>query len=222
MPAPLNLWNHHLTALDWPLLFIVALAAYLVGSLSTAMITARLLGLPDPRSAGSGNPGATNIMRLGGKKAAIVTLAGDLLKGLIPVVLAATLIDTPDRLAAMGTVGLFAFLGHLYPIFFGFKGGKGVATAAGAILGLAPFIGLVAILSWLGMAWATRYSSLSALTAAVVAATLAALFAPPIIFLTISLMALLLILRHRSNIHRLLRGEEPRISEKGRKAGPGE
>ena len=203
-----------MTALDWPILLVVAIVAYLVGSLSTAVITARLLGLPDPRSAGSGNPGATNVLRLGGKKAAIVTLAGDVLKGLLPVVLAGVLVTDASRVAAIGTAGLFAFLGHLFPVFFGFKGGKGVATAAGAILGMAPVVGLVAIVGWLSTAWATRYSSLSALFASVVAATLATLLSPPPIALAVSIMALLLVLRHHGNIRRLIRGEEPRIGEK--------
>lgn len=210
--------DQHLTALDWPLLLIVAVAAYLVGSLSTGVITARLLGLPDPRSAGSGNPGATNVLRLGGKKAAIVTLVGDLLKGLLPVLVAYMAVDTPMQLAAMGTAGLFAFLGHLYPVFFGFKGGKGVATAAGAILGMAPLIGLIAIVGWASTAAATRYSSLSALFAAVVAATLATFLSPPPIALAISVMALLLIIRHHGNIRRLARGEEPRIGAKSKQA----
>lgn len=207
-----------MTALDWPLLLIIAVAAYLVGSLSTAVITARLLGLPDPRSAGSGNPGATNVLRLGGKKAAIVTLVGDLLKGLLPVLVAYVAVDAPMQMAAMGTAGLFAFLGHLFPVFFGFKGGKGVATAAGAILGMAPLIGLIAIVGWASTAAATRYSSLSALFAAVVAATLATFLSPPPIALAISVMALLLIIRHHGNIRRLARGEEPRIGAKSKKA----
>lgn len=210
--------DQHLTALDWPLLLIVAVAAYLVGSLSTGVITARLLGLPDPRSAGSGNPGATNVLRLGGKKAAIVTLVGDLLKGLLPVLVAYMAVDTPMQMAAMGTAGLFAFLGHLYPVFFSFKGGKGVATAAGAILGMAPLIGLIAIVGWASTAAATRYSSLSALFAAVVAATLATFLSPPPIALAISVMALLLIIRHHGNIRRLARGEEPRIGAKSKQA----
>lgn len=214
MTPPFKPRMPQLTALDWPLLLIIAVAAYLVGSLSTGVITARLLGLPDPRSAGSGNPGATNVLRLGGKKAAIVTLVGDLLKGLAPVIVAGLAVDGASHQAAMGTAGLFAFLGHLYPVFFGFKGGKGVATAAGAILAMAPLIGLIAIVGWLSTAWATRYSSLSALFAAVVAATLATFIAPPFIALAISLMSLLLILRHHGNIRRLVRGKEPRIGEK--------
>jgi len=204
-----------LTALDWPLLLIVAALAYLVGSIPTGVITARLLGLPDPRGAGSGNPGATNVLRLGGKKAAIVTLVGDLLKGLLPVLAAAVLLSGPERLAAMAAAGLFAFLGHLFPLYFGFRGGgKGVATAAGAILGLAPVVGAVAIAGWVSMAFASRYSSLAALFASVVAATLATFLSPPVIALAISLMALLLILRHHANIRRLMRGEEPRIGQK--------
>lgn len=204
-----------MTALDWPLLLIVAALAYLAGSIPTGVITARLLGLPDPRGAGSGNPGATNVLRLGGKKAAIVTLVGDLLKGLLPVLAAAALVGAPERLAAMAAAGLFAFLGHLFPLYFGFRGGgKGVATAAGAILGLAPVVGAVAIAGWVSMAFASRYSSLAALFASVVAATLATFLSPPVIALAISLMALLLILRHHANIRRLMRGEEPRIGQK--------
>jgi len=130
--------------------------------------------------------------------------------------------DEPNRTAAMGAAGLFAFLGHLFPVFFGFKGGKGVATAAGAILGMAPLVGVVAIAGWLSTAWATRYSSLSALFAAVVAATLGTWLSPPFIALAISLMALLLILRHHANIRRLIRGEEPRIGEKGARPETGE
>jgi len=204
-----------LTALDWPFLLTVAALSYLAGSIPTGVITARLLGLPDPRGAGSGNPGATNVLRLGGKKAAIVTLVGDLLKGLLPVLVAAALVDGPERLAAMAAAGLFAFIGHLFPLYFGFRGGgKGVATAAGAILGLAPVVGLVAIAGWVSMAFASRYSSLAALFASVVAATLATFLSPPVIATAISVMALLLILRHRANIHRLVRGEEPRIGQK--------
>ena len=204
-----------MTALDWPFLLTVAALSYLAGSIPTGVITARLLGLPDPRGAGSGNPGATNVLRLGGKKAAIVTLVGDLLKGLLPVLVAAALVDGPERLAAMAAAGLFAFIGHLFPLYFGFRGGgKGVATAAGAILGLAPVVGLVAIAGWVSMAFASRYSSLAALFASVVAATLATFLSPPVIATAISVMALLLILRHRANIHRLVRGEEPRIGQK--------
>lgn len=143
------------------LLFIVL--GYLAGSVSTAIIVCRAMGLPDPRNEGSRNPGATNVLRLGGKKAAAITLAGDFLKGLLPVLLA--------RLAGVEATGLAlialaAFLGHLYPIFFGFQGGKGVATAFGAILGLSAPVALAALATWLIMAFVLRISSLSALTAA--------------------------------------------------------
>jgi len=116
--------------------------AYLLGSLSTAVIVSRLLGLPDPREQGSKNPGATNVLRLGGKKAAVITLVGDAVKGFMPVVIAQYLEVTPDMLAA---VGLAAFLGHLYPAFFGFKGGKGVATALGVLTGFSGWVGLAVL-----------------------------------------------------------------------------
>ncbi|HOW76928.1 MAG TPA: glycerol-3-phosphate 1-O-acyltransferase PlsY, partial [Candidatus Competibacteraceae bacterium] len=136
---------------------------YLAGSISTAILVCRAMGLPDPRSEGSRNPGATNVLRFGGKKAAAITLAGDFLKGLLPVLFA--------RLAGLEEIGLAltalaAFLGHLYPVFFGFEGGKGVATAFGAILGLSWPVALVALAIWLFMAFVVRISSLSALTAA--------------------------------------------------------
>ncbi len=141
---------------------ILVLVAYLLGSLSSAIIVCRLAGLPDPRSDGSGNPGATNVLRLGGKKPAIVTLAGDMLKGLLPVLLGHALGLAPVLLAL---VGLAAFLGHLYPVFFRFQGGKGVATALGVLLGLDWVVGLATVATWLAVAFLTRYSSLSALIA---------------------------------------------------------
>lgn len=189
------------------LLFVVL--GYLAGSISTAIIVCRAMGLPDPRSEGSRNPGATNVLRFGGKKAAAITLAGDFLKGLLPVLLA--------RLAGVEEIGLAltasaAFLGHLYPIFFGFEGGKGVATAFGAILGLSYPVALAALAAWLIMAFVVRVSSLSALTAAALAPLFAWWFGLPGAYLAaVLVMVGLLIWRHRSNIRHLLAGTEDKI-----------
>ncbi|MGZ8249718.1 MAG: glycerol-3-phosphate 1-O-acyltransferase PlsY [Methylomagnum sp.] len=186
--------------------------AYLFGSLSSAVIVSRLFGLPDPREEGSKNPGATNVLRLGGKKAAALTLAGDALKGLIPLLLAKALGAEPLIVAV---VGLAAFVGHLFPVFFGFKGGKGVATAFGVLSGFSGWVGLAVLATWVAVAFISRISSLSAL----VAATLAPVY---VWFLLRSdalagaalVMAVLLIVRHRTNIERLLKGEESRIGQK--------
>lgn len=191
--------------------FLVPLA-YLLGSLSTAVIVSRVLGLPDPREQGSKNPGATNVLRLGGKKAAVITLVGDAMKGLIPVVIAQYLAVTPDMLAA---VGLAAFLGHLYPVFFGFKGGKGVATALGVLTGFSGWVGLSVLATWLLMAWLFRISSLAALTAAALAPVFVWFLVHSAVLTAAALtMTFLLISRHRGNIERLLQGEESRIGEK--------
>jgi glycerol-3-phosphate acyltransferase PlsY len=192
--------------------------AYLLGSLSSAVIVSKLSGLPDPREQGSKNPGATNVLRLGGKKAAVITLAGDALKGWIPVFLARHLDVQPDILAAVGlaAVGLAAFLGHLYPIFFGFKGGKGVATALGVLSGFSGWVGLAVLATWILTAFVTRISSLSALVAAGLAPGYVWwLMHSPVLTGAALAMALLLISRHRGNIERLLKGEEGRIGEKG-------
>ena len=185
------------------------LFGYLLGSLSTAIIVCRLLGLPDPRTEGSRNPGATNVLRLGGKRAAAITLAGDLLKGLLPVLLARVAGVSEPGLA--GTA-LAAFLGHLYPLFFGFEGGKGVATALGVILGLSPWVALAALVTWLAMAFIVRISSLSALTAAVLTPVYGWwLVLPGSYQLVILLVVVLVIWRHRSNIRNLLSGAEDKI-----------
>lgn len=183
--------------------------AYLLGSLSSAVIVSRIFGLPDPRQEGSKNPGATNVLRLGGKKAAALTLGGDAMKGLLPVLLAQSLGVAP---AVLGAVGLAAFLGHLYPLFFGFKGGKGVATSLGVLSGFSGWVGLSALATWLAVAWLARISSLSALVAAVLAPVYVGLFlhSAALVVATL-LMSALLIFRHRGNIERLLRGEESRI-----------
>ncbi|MFZ4790147.1 MAG: glycerol-3-phosphate 1-O-acyltransferase PlsY [Candidatus Competibacteraceae bacterium] len=182
---------------------------YLAGSISTAIIVCRIMGLPDPRSEGSRNPGATNVLRFGGKKAAAITLAGDFLKGLLLVLLArgAGVDDV-----GLALTGLAAFLGHLYPVFFGFEGGKGVATAFGVILGLSWLTALAVVATWLIMAFTVRISSLSALTAAALAPLYAWLFGLPLIYsAAILIMAILLIWRHRSNIRHLLAGTEDSI-----------
>lgn len=203
-----------MTALDLSLIDLGLIAlGYLFGSLSAAIIICRLLGLPDPRSEGSNNPGATNVLRIGGKKAAAMTLIGDLVKGLIPIVIARTVTDDPVTLAL---VAMTAFLGHLYPLFFGFRGGKGVATAFGVLLGLAWPVALAVLGTWLLVAFISRISSLSALTAAALSPLFAWWLAPyPAFIIMMAAMVLLLIWRHRSNIRNILNGTEKRIGQKG-------
>ncbi len=194
------------------LLYLLPVAAYLIGSISSAIVVARAMGLPDPREVGSRNPGATNILRYGGKTAAALTLLGDVLKGVIPVLIARALTSDPAILAA--TAG-GAFLGHLYPVFFGFQGGKGVATALGVSLALNPWLGLLLAASWLAMAALFRYSSLSALVAALAAPFYTWWLMPHAAYVVMMIgMSALLILRHRDNIRRLLAGQEGRIGDK--------
>ncbi|MBV8603114.1 MAG: glycerol-3-phosphate 1-O-acyltransferase PlsY [Pelomonas sp.] len=202
----------------YPLL--AGLAAYLVGSLSFAVIVSRLMGLSDPRSYGSGNPGATNVLRSGNKKAAALTLLFDALKGAVPV-LAVRLWG--DRLGledgTLALVALGAFVGHLWPVFFKFEGGKGVATAAGAILALNWMLGLATLATWLIIAYFTRYSSLAAIVAAAFAPFYQLLiWDPSWIAGALVVMALLLIWRHEGNIRKLLAGTESRIG--GKAAAP--
>ncbi|NOZ38096.1 MAG: glycerol-3-phosphate 1-O-acyltransferase PlsY [Gammaproteobacteria bacterium] len=186
--------------------FSLIVGAYLFGSISTAIIVCKLMGLPDPRSQGSGNPGATNVLRVGGKKAAAITLAGDSLKGLIPVLLGRWL-GAPDMVLALS--GLAAFLGHLYPLFFGFRGGKGVATLFGVLFGLHWGVGAATVGTWLFVAKILRISSLSALVASLLAPLYVWLIIPSREFIIVTvLMTILLYWRHRSNIRRLLSGEE--------------
>ncbi len=188
---------------------LLVVAGYLSGSISSAIVTCHLMGLPDPRSVGSHNPGATNVLRLGGKKAAAITLAGDVLKGLIPV-LAGKFLGTPTPVLA--AIAVAAFLGHLYPVFFGFRGGKGVATAFGAMLGLVWSVAVCVLATWLVMAFAFRYSSLASLTGAVLAPVFAFWLNPsPAVIAALSFICLLLIWRHRSNIRNLLAGAEKKI-----------
>jgi glycerol-3-phosphate acyltransferase PlsY len=190
--------------------YLMIPAGYLFGSISTAIIVCKLMGLPDPRTGGSGNPGATNVARLGGKKAAALTLVGDMLKGLIPVLIAHALQAGPTILA--GTA-LAAFLGHLYPVFFGFRGGKGVATALGVIYGLYWPVGLLTTAIWLGMALLFRYSSLAALTAILLTPPgFMWLWPEPPVIVAMAIMTVMLYWRHRSNISNLLSGKEGKIS----------
>jgi glycerol-3-phosphate acyltransferase PlsY len=188
---------------------LLVLGGYLFGSISTAIVTCRLMGLPDPRTEGSQNPGATNVLRIGGKKAAFVTLAGDMLKGLVPVLIAQALHAGPAILAA---TALAAFLGHLYPVFFGFQGGKGVATALGVLFGLYWQVGLAVAGIWLVMALLFRISSLSALTAMLLAPLCFWWLKPEPAFIGVMvIITTLLFWRHRTNIRDLLAGREGRI-----------
>ncbi len=208
--------------LDFNILAAVV-AAYLIGSLSFAVIVSRVMGLDDPRHYGSKNPGATNVLRSGSKKAAAATLLLDALKGWLPVWVVShwgAAWGLGD--GALASVGIAAFIGHLFPVFFRFKGGKGVATAAGVLIGFEPLLGLATLGSWLFVALVLKYSSL--------AAVVAALFAPGFyilasgeswawygsapVALAVTLMSLLLLWRHRGNISRLLAGQEGKIGSK--------
>jgi glycerol-3-phosphate acyltransferase PlsY len=205
--------------------WLAVLAGYLVGSLSFAVIVSSAMGLNDPRTFGSKNPGATNVLRSGSKAAAIVTLLLDAAKGWLPVALVHWF-GQPYGLGegTMAMAGLAAFIGHLYPIFFRFVGGKGVATALGVLLGISPMLGLAVAATWLAMAWFFRYSSLASLTAAVAAPILYVLgdglawYLNKGVLLALSVMSLLLVYRHAENIGRLARGTESRLG--GKKAKP--
>ncbi|MCO6413514.1 MAG: glycerol-3-phosphate 1-O-acyltransferase PlsY [Thiogranum sp.] len=188
---------------------LLVIFGYLLGSLSSAIIICRALGLPDPRSQGSGNPGATNVLRVGGKKAAAATLAGDMLKGLVPVLIARAM---HADIEIQSAVAVAAFLGHLYPVFFGFRGGKGVATALGVLLGLHWPVGLLTIGTWLVVAYGLRISSLAALTAIFLTPFYIWWLKPePALLTAMIFMGALLYWRHRSNIVQLIRGTENRI-----------
>ena len=188
---------------------LLILGGYLFGSISSAIITCRVLGLPDPRSQGSGNPGATNVLRIGGKKAAAVTLLGDMLKGLIPVLIAKLL---GADLAIQAATAVAAFLGHLYPVFFGFQGGKGVATLLGVLLGIHWPVGLLTIATWLVIAKVFNISSLAALMSILVTPLYIWWLIPDTtLIIAMLLMGALLFWRHRSNIRNLLEGTEGKI-----------
>ncbi len=203
----------------WPVLAV--LAAYLVGSLSFAVIVSRLMGLNDPRTYGSKNPGATNVLRSGSKPAAVVTLLLDGAKGWLPVALIGWYGKPYGMLeGTMAMAGLAAFLGHLFPVFFRFQGGKGVATALGVLLGFNWMLGLAAAASWLVIAFFFRYSSLASLVAAVFAPVYyifgdgVAWYLDKSLLLAMVVMALLLAWRHAANINRLLKGTESKLGAK--------
>ena len=200
---------------------IATVAGYLIGSLSFAVIVSRMMGLNDPRTYGSKNPGATNVLRSGSKPAAVITLLLDALKGLVPVVLV-KLYGKPYGLedGTVAMVGLAAFLGHLFPVCFKFVGGKGVATALGVLIGIHWMLGLATIATWLIIAYFFRYSSLASLIAAVFAPVYyvfgdgLAWYLEKSLLLAVAVMSLLLIWRHAENISRLLKGTESKLGAK--------
>jgi len=210
--------------MDSMILVLLTLGGYLLGSLSFAVIVSRVMGLHDPRTYGSQNPGATNVLRSGSKKAAVLTLLCDALKGFLPVFVIkhfGTAWGVNDNAVAL--VALAAFMGHLWPVFFRFQGGKGVATAAGVLFGIEPLLGLGVLTTWLTVAFVTRYSSLAALLAAA-AAPGYYLLGNPVLWsssqaelLAVLIMSCLLLWRHKGNISRLLAGQESRIGS-GKKA----
>ncbi len=191
--------------------FPFAVVGYLLGSLSSAIIVCKAMRLPDPRTQGSKNPGATNVMRIGGKKAAYITFFGDFLKGLLPVLLAHWLGN--DYAVAGAALG--AFLGHLYPVFFGFKGGKGVATLVGVLIGISPLIFLIFGLVWLAILFASGYVSLASMLGSVAAAVASLLLDyPGAISALLIVLAVLVIYRHRENIAKLRNGTENHFRKK--------
>jgi len=200
----------------------VVVVSYLLGSLSFAVIVSKFMGLSDPRSYGSKNPGATNVLRSGNKKAAVLTLLFDAVKGWVPVFWVLQQ-GAPFGLTegAAAAAGLAAFLGHLYPVFFKFQGGKGVATALGVLMGVSPILGLAVAVTWVGVAWFFRYSSLAALLAAVMAPVYYAMASDVLwwsfngtVFGMLCVIGILLVWRHRENVNRLLAGTESKLGAK--------
>lgn len=191
-------------------IILYAVLAYLIGSISTAIITCKIMGLEDPRKTGSNNPGATNVLRHGGKKAAIITLLGDMLKGLIPVLL---IIQLQADTLTIAMVGVSALLGHIFPVYYGFKGGKGVATYYGVILGINWLVGLIVLAIWLSVAALLKISSLSALVSAFFTPIILWHFSQSIELTSAAvLMSILVFWRHKNNIRSLLQGSEEKIS----------
>jgi len=194
---------------------LLILGSYLIGSISFAVVVSKAMRLPDPHTYGSGNPGATNVLRTGNKLAAVLTLLGDALKGYVALFLAKALIGVEVDSWVLPAVAVAAFLGHLFPVFHSFKGGKGVATALGILLGIDAWLGLATLSTWLIVAFFMRYSSLAALISALFAPLyFVFLFGMQPMALAIALMSILLILRHTANIKKLLDGTEGRIGSK--------
>ncbi len=192
-------------------LVLFAGLAYLVGSFSSAIVTCKIMGIEDPRNTGSNNPGATNVLRHGGKKAAIITLIGDMLKGLIPVLIVSLL--QADTLT-VALVGLFAFLGHIFPVYYDFKGGKGVATYYGVILAINWQVGLIALLVWLGVAAILKISSLAALVSIFLTPFILWYFSQSVeLTAALALMSIIVFWRHKKNIQSLLQGAEVKIGK---------
>lgn len=197
-----------------PLALIMIICAYLLGSISSAVLICRVLGLGDPRETGSHNPGATNVLRMGGKKAALCVLIADMLKGTLPVWGGYYLNIEP---LLLGVVGIAACLGHMYPLFFHFKGGKGVATALGAIAPIGFDLTAMVIVSWLIVVFISRYSSLAALITVLLTPFYTWLIKPQYT-LPVAMLCCLIVLRHQDNIRRLFMGTEPKIGQKETKA----
>ena len=195
---------------------LAVIIAYLIGSVSFAVVVSKLFGLSDPRTYGSKNPGATNVLRSGNKAAAVLTLIGDALKGWFAVWLAMHFADQFHlETGSIALIALAVFIGHLWPVFFHFQGGKGVATAAGVLIGINGWLGLATLATWLIIAFAFRYSSLAALVASIFAPLFYGfLFGPDVMMLAVLIMSGLLIYRHRQNIGNLMAGKESRIGSK--------
>ena len=192
-------------------MYSLILFAYLLGSINSAIIVCKLAGLPSPRTVGSGNPGATNVLRLGSKKAAAATLVGDVLKGVIPILIG-HLFHLPAN--ALCSIALAAILGHIYPLYFGFKGGKGVATAMGCAFAINLLLGICVGATWLIVAKLTRYSSLSSMISMILMPFFALFILGKASFVPLALIAVLIVLRHRSNIQKLKAGKESKIGQK--------
>jgi glycerol-3-phosphate acyltransferase PlsY len=193
------------------LTLIAMVAAYLIGSLSSAVIVAKIMGLPDPRTQGSGNAGATNMLRVGGKKNAAIVMVGDVLKGVIAVVIGRAVGLHGFELAV---IAFLAILGHIFPVFFQFKGGKGVATMLGCLFVLNPILGLLSAIVWLAVAYFSKYASLASIIAVIASAFLSLLVGHATYFIPLIFCAALVVYKHKENIERLKAGTESKINLK--------